>query len=201
MAASKVDVCNVALSHLGEARIAAITDASKEARALRAQYDTTLDFELRSNVWGFATTRAALPALADAPTFGFARKFALPDDYVRLVSVGEDDALPSGAIALGRPYSFYKIEGREILCDEAAPLPIRYVRLVTDVSMWDALFRGVMELALAYRCCNELTGDDGKRDRLGVDLARARSYAIQVGAIELPPEETPDEAYIRARWS
>jgi hypothetical protein len=45
--------------------------------------------ELRKRHWSFAIKRAALPALADAPTWGFGYAYQLPTDYLRLMQVGE----------------------------------------------------------------------------------------------------------------
>lgn len=201
MPATQMDVVNVALSHLGESRIASMADARKEARAMLAQWDSTVEFELRSNVWNFAVARDSLPALATAPSWGFERAFELPADYLRVISVGAYDAPNSMREVGAGPFSFYKVEGNRILSDEPAPLPIRYVRRVMEVPTWDVLFRGVVELELAFRCCMELTKDKELRDRLRQDKTMAKAQAIQVGSIEQPPEERPDEAYILSRFT
>lgn len=57
MPSNAVDICNIALGHLGEASIVAITDDNTRARACNKHYDTALESTLRSHRWNFAQKR------------------------------------------------------------------------------------------------------------------------------------------------
>jgi hypothetical protein len=57
MPATSVDICNLALGHLGEATIADIDDDNTRARACLKHYDTALEATLRSHRWNFAQAR------------------------------------------------------------------------------------------------------------------------------------------------
>lgn len=57
---TSVELCNVALAHLGEARIAALAEDTATARACNLHYLPTLHEVLRSHRWNFAIKRAAL---------------------------------------------------------------------------------------------------------------------------------------------
>ncbi|SKA88902.1 hypothetical protein SAMN02745166_01505 [Prosthecobacter debontii] len=54
---TQLELCNVALAHLGQARIAAIGDANASARACDLHYEPVLKEVLRSHRWNFAVKR------------------------------------------------------------------------------------------------------------------------------------------------
>lgn len=57
---TQLELCNVALAHLGEARIAALTDDTAAARACALHYEPTRKEVLRSHRWNFAIARDIL---------------------------------------------------------------------------------------------------------------------------------------------
>lgn len=57
---TQLELCNVALGHLGEARIAALSDATAAARACSLHYAPVRDEVLRSHRWNFAMKRVLL---------------------------------------------------------------------------------------------------------------------------------------------
>lgn len=57
---TKIELCNVALAHLGEARITTIADETASARACALHYEPTRKEVLRSHRWNFAISRAVL---------------------------------------------------------------------------------------------------------------------------------------------
>ncbi len=60
MPSTVVDICNLALGHLGEAPITAISDENTRARACNERYESTLDATLRAHRWNFAQARVAV---------------------------------------------------------------------------------------------------------------------------------------------
>ncbi len=75
---SVVQICNIALSNLGEAKIAALTDENERARQCNLRYEDCRDAVLRSHPWNAAVTRAALAANVTAPAWGFAKSLPFP---------------------------------------------------------------------------------------------------------------------------
>lgn len=87
--ASEVEICNMALSHIGvgEEIQDLATESSEEARACRRFYEPARDELLRSFPWPFATKWADLGLVASAPTesgeeWGF--KYRYPSDCLKL---------------------------------------------------------------------------------------------------------------------
>lgn len=60
MAQTVLDICNLALAHLGEASILSLTDDTTASRACSSNWEPTRDEVLRSHRWNFASKRASL---------------------------------------------------------------------------------------------------------------------------------------------
>ena len=199
--ASNVEIANLALTKLGAERIVSFDDPSKEARALTAIYDLVRDDELRRHRWNFAFKRASLAALPDAPEWGYTLQYELPSDCLRVDQVGEyfESYLAPGIEYRGGPDMPYQIEGRRILTDIAAPLVIRYIYRVTDSGQFDASFVEALACRLAAQLAEDLSQSTGKGEQARKDYQSAIAWARRVSAIEKPPEDPPDNAWLMAR--
>ena len=67
---SVVQICNIALSNIGEQRITALTDNNERARLCNLRYDDVRDAVLRSYPFKVAVQRVELALSADAPAWG-----------------------------------------------------------------------------------------------------------------------------------
>jgi hypothetical protein len=198
--ASSVDIANSALTKLGAKRIMSLSDNQKEAREVNALFEIRRDALLRSYNWSFAMKRASLPALEAAPDWGFARAFQLPTDCLRVVQVGEDFQVPGLADYVNAAdEELYRIEGRTIATDLSAPLPIRYLRKVTNTGEFDAAFVELFAADLAFEVCEALTQSTSKKESLREDKKMALRNAVRSNAIELPPQIIPDSEWVMSR--
>lgn len=78
--ATDIEICQMALDHIGAKQINSIDDSCQEARACRRLYSTARDQVLRDFPWNFAHRRASL-ALADTSgQFGYAYIYYYPAD-------------------------------------------------------------------------------------------------------------------------
>ena len=197
--ASTIEVANRALTKLGAARITALSDDNKQARAINSCYDVLLDAELRTNRWTFAIKRVELPADADAPLYGFAYSYTLPSDFLRLDLI--NDMYPDVSLDsyIGADPADYQVENNKILTIYSAPLKVRYGARVSDPQQWDALFIEAFACRLAAEICEDLTQSTPKRQLAWNEYQRALSMAKRANAIERPPQQGPDDAWIFAR--
>lgn len=79
--ASAVDVCNDALTLLGDDRIISLTDDTTQARVMNQLYQPTVDAVLRSYPWRCAIAQAQLARLSSTtPLYGFSYAYQLPTD-------------------------------------------------------------------------------------------------------------------------
>jgi len=197
--ASQVDICNLALKKLGENAIISIDDDSDEAESLRLIYDLVLKNELRINNWHFSITRTTLPALAEAPAFGYEKQYALPANYLRAIQVGEHYFCENLEEYVTDTSPFYVIEGNKILTSESAPLKFRYVRNDVSENEFDAGFVMTFASRLAYELAEDSTQSNSKRDLAARDYKDALLSALDAGAVEIPAKRQQDDSWILAR--
>ena len=199
--ASNADIANRALQKLGEEAVASIfpPDNSKAARAINKCYAILRDNELSAHTWNFAKARTTLPALSVTPSFGFLYQYQLPADCLRILVVGNArqslglDVYRTGLEAL------YKVEGRKILTNLAAPLPLEYITQVTDETLFDSNFVEAFACKIAMETAFQITQNDNKKESLRRDYRRAIREALLSNAIEEPPEGLADDAFSLAR--
>lgn len=197
--ASEVEIANVALTLLGEARIASIDDDVKAAREVKAIFAIARDALQAGYNWHFAKTREKLTALADAPSFGYAYQYQLPTKCLRIIQIA--DYFPGIDLTdyRGASTEEYQIEGRRILTDFTAPMNFRYVQQVTDTSQFAANFTMMFGAYLAQLLAEPLTQSDQKRARATEQMARELALAVRANAIELPPQKLADDEWLISR--
>lgn len=193
MALSQTEIVNLALTRLGQDRVISITDDVEAARVMRSLWEFTRDTVLAGYPWKFAIKRTSLPALADAPAYGWARQFTVPEECLRLVQVGDDYVFYTGM------RETFQLEGGVIMTDEAAPLQLRYVQRVTNVGLWPVLFGRVVAMQLAIDACEKLTSSSAKQGVLNEAYALAVAQARKQSAIERPPQRADNSDWLNAR--
>jgi len=196
---SDVEICNLALTKLGQQRILTMLDNVKAARSLNAIYAMERDSELRAHHWSFALARATLAALTAVPTFGYNHAFQLPSDFLRLIQAGDFSPGGNRVIGVVSDGSDYRIEGPAILTDIPAPLHIRYMRKITDPTLFDPCFVKAFACRLAMELAEDLTQVANKRQLAAAEYKQAIIDAIRANAIELPPDPLPDGSWALSR--
>lgn len=197
--ASQVEIANRALLKLGAEPIISLGDNNKAARTMALIWETVRKSELRKRLWGFSLERASLPALSDAPQWGFSRAFQLPSDYLRIVQVNDTFVSPSLVDYRDGDDSAYTIEQGRIFTDFGAPLKIRYVKDITDPGAFDPTFVDVMIAKLAYEGCEAITQSNTKKEECKADYKESVRMASLVGAVEKAPQGFPDDAWLLGR--
>lgn len=207
MAATIVEIVNMALTRLGESRIVSMADNTKPAREADAIYGTTKDSLLAGYNWSFAKTRAILTASVTPPAFEYSLAYNLPADCLRVLFVGDYYAGIDMTDARGAPTELFTIEGRQILTDMGTMTPpstdnkmnIKYVKKEDDVTKFSANFTSALVAKLAEILAEPLTQSDTKRARAEAAFKDEIRLAIRANAIELPPQKLADDEWILAR--
>ena len=197
--ASEVQIVNVALTLLGEARIMSVDDDVKAAREAKALLEINRDALLAGYNWSFAMFRQQLSALATVPAFGYGVQYLLPTECLRIVQVGQFFHGLDLTDYRGGSTEEYQVEGRNILTDLGAPLNFRGIKRVTDTTLFSANFAKAFAAYLAVDLAEPLTQSDTKRDRALQQLKREISLAIRANAIELPPKKLADDEWLMSR--
>lgn len=190
MAASETQVCNRALQKLGAKRISSLTEGTVNSRAMNEAYPLLRDALIRRYRWSFAISRAQLAADATAPTFGKARSFTLPSDYLGPMPPYPEDEWSERD---------WTIEGRQLFTDDSDPLDFRYMKRVTDTTLFDSLFTEALASFIAFETCEQITQSTSKKESLKEDFKDAIAEAKRVCSIERPPVREPDDDWLTRR--
>lgn len=149
--ASKVDICNMALSFLGSnGSVNDIDQPENDSeRAFSRWYDTTKRTVLSLTKPNFALKRARIPRIEEEIIFGFSNSYQIPSDCLKVLGIGniEDKA------------NNFTVEGGKIYTEEnwEDGLPLRYVANIDDVNSFSTEFRELLALHLARNVCKDIT--------------------------------------------
>lgn len=184
--ASEVEICCLALAHLGDSATVASIDppeGSSQAEHCARFYPIARDELLEMHDWSFATLRVALAQVANSwPEWTYA--YARPSDALKIIAVLDANApadysgaypLPSwpscygglniNQIGVYTPQTFAcetDSSGNEIIFTNQVNAVARYKRGVTDTSKFSALFTSTLARLLAsYLAGPILKGDSG----------------------------------------
>jgi len=154
-AASEVQICNLALSHLGAAAISSRTENSAESIACNLHYDSCRDSVLRDYPWNFAAKRVALAELTDTPPAGWSYMYSLPADCLlarEIINTLSND--PIKFVIESNPGG----TARVLLTNQDQAV-LLYTASVGEVTMFDPLFVEALSWKLASMVCMPLTRD------------------------------------------
>lgn len=178
--ASKIFICNLALSNVGKNNINALTEASAEARACNQFYDHARDTLLQAFPWGFAgKTQALAQVTNDKPgQWGYAYKRPTDCLKVRWIRPAYSNT-DSCRLTPQQEISFpHEVEGDTIYCD-LSPAFLRYTFKLEDASRYPPLFVDALSWHLAVRLAMPLTRDPKVRAD-AYQLALATSGTAQM---------------------
>jgi hypothetical protein len=161
---SPIDICNLALAHLGEAPITSLAEDSLAGRACQLHYGQTRDAVLRAHRWNFATTRVALEQVLPAPAFRYSYRYQLPGNCLRVLEVNDTEI---GDWLDER----FVIEGRQILTNEAT-VNLIYIQRIENVTKFDALFVEALAVKLAIVLSETIRGTTSKTAELEQNYER-----------------------------
>ncbi|GIK48033.1 MAG: hypothetical protein BroJett013_07300 [Alphaproteobacteria bacterium] len=197
---SQLSIVQHALDLLGETSITDLSALTEPAEGLLRAWDDVRDRALRARWWRFAIERTTLPAMTEAPAWGFDRQFQIDGDVVRVIQVGEYWT-PIRDDYINRETSPFRVEGDKILTNLEAPLKVRWIVNSKDVGLWAACFAAVLACDLADRASTRVTGSESIKARIKQERADALREAVRVNALEQPPQALLDQSWIEARFS
>lgn len=102
--ASDTDICNLALSHLGDdatvSQVFPIPEKSIQAKRCFIFYPQARNALMEMHDWTFLTSRVALALLSDTPPSTWQYMYAAPDASLRVISIIASDAADDYSVAL-----------------------------------------------------------------------------------------------------
>ena len=152
--ASVVDIVNQSLIRIGQNPIASLTDTTDRAVKANTIYEQVRDEIFASHPWNSLQKRVQLAELADTPNHYYDHQFALPSDFIRLVSVFENyqTAIEHYNDGEGTTY--------RVILSNHTPLDIVYVARIKDPNRWDTLLQSAISFRLSAELAQALHGSD-----------------------------------------
>lgn len=204
---------NLALGHLGQPEIAAMSDPTTRARGASLFFPTVRRALLRREWWNFATGWISPAADAVAGAGPLKIRYPLPANCLRVRFVrtqnngelGADSWAVEGAIAA---VAGVQVETEILVSNVAAPL----VCITQDIALprlWDDLFLGVFALELASVLAKKLGRSQTTADNLHKEAEDKLVNAAGIDSKEKAREgesQRPTASFVssrsypRARW-
>lgn len=206
MVTTDVELCNHALSYLGESRIEALTESNERSRICNVFYEQTRDELLAMYQWPFAVGRASLAAVSEENLTQYEYKYALPTDYLRLIDLVDPETgkimggvrqepYPPGDSVETWPYSRtgvrYQIEGNRLLTDEN-PCIIRYTRKIETPGLFPELFVAAFIPSLAAKIAPRLSQNNqlaGQMLALAQNAITRAKSELNITGLTRPPAQ------------
>lgn len=192
--ASDTDIANHALRLLGQGTIVSLDDGSDTGNKVDDIYEDTRDNLLRSHPWNFATKRVQLARSSTAPAFEFDYAYVLPADWLRTISVHDNDA--------GHGTVLYRAEllgTQRVLVSSSDAIYLRYVSQVTDPNLMSVDFRMAFVLSLARDLSISIASSNTMQESFDRQAQRALAKARSTDAMGSFPEFRPRGSWASSR--
>jgi len=208
MAASSVDICNMALAAIGETQfIQSLTEGSTEADVCNLFYDKCRREVLESADWLFATKQTAIAEPSGVSRTGWDHVYTLPADCARPIALLADGERV-GTFVSGERHAFdIQLDDDEdgrLLCtdldiDNDDFEVLEYVAYVTYVPMMPELFVDALLWLLGSWLALSIQKDPKKAGALRgqYDTALSKAAAVQFQGTQDDPE--PDSPGMASR--
>lgn len=203
--ASEVDICNLALAHLGDvATVSSIypPDGSAQASHCARFYPIARDAMQEQHNWNFCTRRIALAYAPTNPSSSWEYAYAVPSAILNYLAVLDPDARDDYSVGVQMagvgPYSApvvglgvytpqqFAVEtdgaGNEIILTNQEDAVLRYTVLVTDTTQFPPLFTTALSHLLASMLAGPVLKGEVGRAEAKAQLQLARAYSSQAEA-------------------
>jgi hypothetical protein len=199
--ASKTEIANMALSHLGIGKeIANIdTEKSAEAAACRRFFNTCLSATLKDFPWPFASKIATLNLIEEEPNDEWAYSYQYPVDCIHAKRIVSGNANETRQERID--FKIANSSSSKIILTNKDLAELEYTANITDPNVFSPDFIIALSFRLAAYVAPRLTQGDPfklKNDMLGqyaIEIGMARSNAMN----EQQDSEVPSSELIRAR--
>lgn len=192
---SKVDLCNMALSHLGNYGSVTNIDTPSNAKEITFAlwYDITRQTLLKMTMPNFALSRRVVSQVSVAPVFGYGYAYEYPSDCLKVLGIGN----------VAEKLNDYSIEANQIITDQdyEEGLELRFIKDITDVNQMSPEFKMLLPWVLAANVCMDITQDAAKKQMIEGLLPSKMSAMSGLNAQENRPIRINYSRFKAARFS
>lgn len=205
MALSKLQIWNMAIAELPDARIDTLDEVSVAAEACADQYQPALELLLEDHPYDFATRRQALAVVANDRAAEWRFAYQLPKDLARPLLVLPYDVRDaqgaaynwSGRARGAEASEQFRIAGRRLYANREAAV-LEYVTHSPTESEFTAKFARALALELASRIVMAVKKDQARQQALIqlAEIARERAKADDMNRDRESPRDFIPEAQL-----
>ena len=200
MAATDVEVCNLALVKIGQREF--ITDLGENtvsAQVCSAVYSTTRDALTECFAWPFAKRRVTLAALSGVTRQGWGYVFALPADCLKPVSIYAGTRNPSSDNKVPFAVEYESTISAPVLLSDYATPELLYIMRVTAVPQMTLAFQQALAWQLAVELCLALPDKAALAERIQGKATQALHNAIAVSLNQEQADRPPESQFVTTR--
>lgn len=188
--ASVTGIANVALRAVGATTITSLNQGTPTANFMNDIYADMRDEVLESHHWNFAVKSEQLAQTTTTPEVEFDYQYALPDDFLRAVSVHDSNE--------GTGIARFKMRDGFIE-STASQLWLVFVSRVTDANKMPALFRNALSMRLAVEAATGIAESNVMAERMQKNYEKALRRARSSDAMQDLPDRMPVGTWLTSR--
>lgn len=203
---TETDVCNMALSHIGEGRITDINDDNETARLCRQYYDHSRTLILRQFPWGFARRIERLAKVDTfTPTGGYEHTYLYPENCLYVYRILDTEYVENKQRYLAiykdlYSYDVFNIDNNtKVISTDVPNAYCDYIYNVTDPDLYEPLFMEALTRKLASDLAMPLVGNPDYYTFQFKIYQSALLEAKNITARERKYEVQPPVGYVMAR--
>lgn len=188
--ASKVKICNRALTRLGQARITSLSDDTAPARACNAIFDDVAEDVISMGSWPSATFRASLAQSATTPEWGYDYQYQLPTDPKCLSVISINECKP-GLID-------HRIENGYLLTDETS-VDIKYIGYIDNTESYDTYLKQAIAWALTAELAYSMQGKDSAAEKMTAYAEKKIQALLAEASVQGSNDQFTSDSFIDIR--
>ncbi len=192
---SKVELCNLAISHLGNFGTISNIDTRQSDKEITFSlwYDISRQTFLKMTMPNFALARKNLALVVETPPEPFSFSYAYPADCLKVLGIG----------SIENKKNNYTVEGNRIYTnvEYVDGLPIRYIKDIIDVTAMSPEFKVGLSWFLAGSTAMDITQDVNKVRTIEALLPEKMSTLSGLNAQENMPIRISRSKFKQARVS
>lgn len=187
-----VEVCNQALSLLGDKKITDLDGTDNLSVTCKNHYQRTVDWVLKQREWRCAVKRATLTTPA-TPNHGWSYAYDLPSDHLRTLAVRDSSLKDDDVNALN-----WQQEDGKIVCDTDTQVYLKYLYRVAVADI-PTHVEDVIITLLASRLAIPVADSRSLRDDLKAEYKEMIGEAAAVDGMQGRTRQLRTSRIARAR--
>jgi hypothetical protein len=168
--ANEIQICNLALSHIGAAAISSFEEESKEAIECKRLYEYERDSVLRDHQWNFALKEIDLALLTDEYS-GWDYAYAYPNDCLRVNRIFNVYGAPNSTYPNAQEIDYnyagripYEVRANtslssKVILTNEENATLLYTARITTPNLFDSVFIEALSWKLATDLAQPVRGD------------------------------------------